>query len=364
MDVNLSTPINQLGYGIAGLNILVNLQALGSNIALFPLSQITEGDCPNEHIKAVREAEKRAGLYNPSAPALRIFHQNRLGEFPGRGRRVGFPFFELTRLTPEEQHHMNNCDDIVVASEWAYQVCWANGITARVWTAPLGVDRTIFHEGLRGKITRVDADHTVFVNVGKWEVRKGHDILLSAFNKAFSKSDRVILKMIPENPFIGRLNQVWAQQYHGSKLGAVNKIQLYPRVKTQADVAHFLASSDCGVFPARAEGWNLELLECLSLGLPSIATDYSAHTEFINDNNCLMILSDKLEPANDGVWFHGQGEWAHLGEAQEEQLIEHMRSIHRMKQIGELPVNVAGIETAEEFSWQKTATHLMRALTQ
>lgn len=362
-DVNYSAPINQLGYGIAGQEILINLLRLGVNAALFPIHPIKDEDCPQQYMREIREAEKRSGLYNPSAPAIRVYHQNKMAEFPGRGRRVGFPFFELSTLTPEERHHLNNCDDLVVASKWAQCVCLENDIQHVPHVVPLGVNRGTFDDQLRTRLTRVDKDHTVFVNVGKWEIRKGHDVLLDAFNKAFSPSDRVILKMIPENPFIGHMNQMWARQFHGSKMGAVNKIQLYPRVRSQLDVARFLATADCGVFPARAEGWNLELIECMSLGLPCIATNYSAHTEFVDENNCLLIQVDKTEPANDGVWFHGQGEWACLGEGQEEQLIEHMRSVHRLKQTGQLPPNVGGIETANKFTWQNTATLLLGALT-
>ena len=39
-----------------------------------------------------------------------------------------------------------------------------------------------------------------------------------------------------------------------------------------------MAEAHCGVFPARSEGWNLGLVEMLSMGRHVIATDYSAHT--------------------------------------------------------------------------------------
>jgi hypothetical protein len=40
----------------------------------------------------------------------------------------------------------------------------------------------------------------VFLNVGKWEYRKGHDVLLEAFNKAFEPTDNVRLVMNCHNP--------------------------------------------------------------------------------------------------------------------------------------------------------------------
>ena len=79
--------------------------------------------------------------------------------------------------------------------------------------------------------------------------------------------------------------------YKGSGLG--NKIRMIPRQKTQNDVYNIMIQTDCGVFPARAEGWNLELLEMMACGKQVIATNYSAHTEFCNPDNCRLINTAK-----------------------------------------------------------------------
>ena len=68
-----------------------------------------------------------------------------------------------------------------------------------------------------------------------------------------------------------------------------------------------MSQTDCGVFPARAEGWNLELLEMMSCGKNVIATNYSSHTEFCNSENCMLVETTELEDAHDGKWFRGQG---------------------------------------------------------
>ena len=56
--------------------------------------------------------------------------------------------------------------------------------------------------------------------------------------------------------------------------------------------------ADCGLFPARAEGWNLELLEMMACGKQVIATNYSAHTEFCTKENSILIESDENIPKN------------------------------------------------------------------
>ena len=359
MKINLNTPINQLGYGIAGLNICEQLIASGNEVALHTIGQ---PQVPVAKQAALNKARALALVYDAVAPTVRIYHQDQLAERVGRGRFIGFPFFELRQFKLGERHHICQTDALCVASQWAKDVVEEQGIGVETFVVPLGVDRTIFNEEL--KVMRNEVDYTVFVNVGKWEVRKGHDSLLHAFNRAFNPADKVILRMMPTLPFPGmeRHNASWHQLYMTSKMGAHGKIDIRPRAETQQEVAKLFSSSDCGVFPARAEGWNLDLLEALSCGLPCIATNYSAHTEFIDDDNCRLIQIDEYELADDHVWFHGDGEWAKLGKDQEDCLVEHLREVHRLKQTGALPRNDAGIATAKQFSWKNTADHLMRAI--
>ena len=81
--------------------------------------------------------------------------------------------------------------------------------------------------------------------------------------------------------------------------------------------------SNNGVFPYFAEGWNLPLLECLSLGIPCIATYYSGPVHYLLDlcNTCasvatkFMIYQDELNMcfANDGIFFRSSpGLWAEV----------------------------------------------------
>lgn len=354
MNLNLIAPLNSLGYGVAGLNVSLALTSEGVNVSLFPIGPVEVDDSKRQ---GVEEMKTNAGHYDPLAPCLRIWHQHSMGEFVGKGLRCGFPFFELNRFNSRERHHLALLDKVCVASDWAKEVV-QNQVGGDVFVAPLGVDREIFHENI--ETDKFEADHTIFFNAGKWEHRKGHDFLLAAFNKAFRPTDKVLLLMLCYNPFLGPRNDLWAKEYKGSAMGG--KIKLIPRLTSQRLVARFLASGDCGVFPSRAEGWNLELLEAMSVGKHVICTHNTAHAMFANDRNARLITCDELEPAEDGVWFHGQGEWSKLGESQEEQLIAHLREIHFLKQTGRLTRNEPGIETAQSFSWQHTAGAILKGL--
>ena len=68
-----------------------------------------------------------------------------------------------------------------------------------------------------------------------------------------------------------------------------HKVRFIDRVGTHQEVYNIMSRVDCGVFPSRAEGWNLELLELMACGKHVITTDYSAHTEFCTEENAMLI---------------------------------------------------------------------------
>jgi glycosyltransferase involved in cell wall biosynthesis len=321
ININFSAPVNISSYGYCGLNILDQFVKLGHQVSLFPLGGGIQA--PESYKTTITDPLQNSNVFDTIAPSLRLWHQ-----------------FDL-----------------------AQQVLLDNGLQREddFYVAPLGVDRNIFHENIM-PVDYDAKDATIFINVGKWEVRKGHDILVEAFNSAFTANDNVQLWMMCVNPFIGeRGNNEWAELYKTSPLG--DKIMLIDRVQTHQEVARIMAKADCGVFPSRAEGWNLELLEMMSMGKPVITTNYSGHTEYANKENSYLIDLPNREIAFDGQFFSGQGSWGMIESQQMEELIHHMRSIHQQKQSGGfIPSNDSGIETAKQFSWERTANSVLEAL--
>lgn len=355
MNINLMVPINDLGYGVAGFNILRELIQRNHEVALFPLGPVI---ADQKYGDMLTKAWQLQDYFDYKAPSIRIFHQNKLAESIGKGQRIGFPIFELNKFTDTEKNHLSSCDKLLVCSRWAKTVIEENGIRVPTFVVPLGVDREIFKP-----VNTQQWPETRFINIGKWEDRKGHDILGEAFCRAFTAEDNVKLMMHCFNPFLKpEQAKVWENLYANTHMG--DKISAsVNRGGPHAVVADLLNQVDCAVFPSKAEGWNLELLEAMSCGKHCIATFYSGHTEFINPNNCHLIDINEKELAFDTYgWFKGQGEWAKIGEPQIEQLIQYMRKIHELKQNNKLPTNHVGIETAQQFSWQNTVSKLLEAI--
>ncbi len=368
-EINLICPINFLGYGYVGTNIFKALVKAGVEVSLFPINK-NNIECLPSEVELIKQGMKRAEFFNPSAPSVRIWHAHDMTMFPaGEGKKIGFPIFELDTFSKLEKHQLLSCDEWCVCSGWAKNIMswelseaelgmdFPRDINSFTNVVPLGVDTEIFKPNglLKSK------DKTVFLNIGKWEKRKGHDVLVDMFNQAFTQEDNVELWMMCENCFNTQEdNDYWEKKYLDSPLG--NKIKLIPRQVTQQDMVRIINKADVGIFPTRAEGWNLEPLEMMACGKHIITTNYSGHTEYCEPINSSMIALDGVEDAYDGKWFFNQGRWGKISQPVIDGFVNEMQLKHIQKQNGMLHQNKAGIVTAQRFSWDNSAEKFMGIL--
>ncbi len=340
-------PINQMGYGVAGTNILFELDKL-VQVDLFPIGGVEITDKKIEDVFNRTSANFDTDF---SSPVVKIWHQHHLIDRVGRGKYYGFPIFELDSFTNVELLNLSCPDELITCSQWGKSVL-EQFVKQKVSVVPLGIDTDIFFPG--------SDKHTGtyrFFTIGKWEIRKAHDVIVECFNRAFEPSDDVELHMMCHNPFLNeQQTNAWIDICENCDLPG--KIIIHPRANTHHDVANFIRNMDCGVYAARGEGWNLELLESMACGKPVIATNYTAHTEFCNKDNSYLVEIEDVEPAFDGIWFHGtRGNWAYIGESQKEQIIEHMRYCYKNR-----PYNNEGIATGRSFTWENSAKKLLEII--
>jgi glycosyltransferase involved in cell wall biosynthesis len=357
MNINICGVVNNLSYGIVTTNIVRSLISIGHKVALFPINP-NNMECEPHLQPSIRMALENAKTLDFYAPCIRIWHQFDMSQFVGKGKKIGFPIFELNRFNKQEKHHLyGGCDQLFVCSKWAKEICERElplplVENDNVKVIPLGVDLSIF-----SPVDRPSNGPFVFLNCGKWERRKGHDILVHAFNKAFSDQDDVELWMMPTNCFnTPEENYKWESLYLESKLG--HKIKLIDRQDSQKDVANFMRRAHCGIFPARAEGWNLEALEMLACAKPLIISANTGHTEYITWDNSFWIDTPNMEPAHDGKWFHGQGDWHSIGGIEVNKIADIMRYAYNQGPVS----NDDGYETACKFTWINTAKEIIGAL--
>jgi glycosyltransferase involved in cell wall biosynthesis len=353
--INLNLPFNNMtGYGIVSTNIWKEIRKL-TKVGIFPIAGVSfDSDLELKWIN--NDFQNNWMPEAKNSACLKIWHINELFNRIGSGRYGVFPFFEIDKINPLDALSLNYADVIFTSCEWARQILIENGIKeSSIVIASPGIDHSIFDYTKYKKPER--NDNYIFINIGKWQKRKGHDILVNAFNHAFSEKDNVELWMINDNPFLTtQETQQWHNLYKRSKLG--EKIKIINRLSTHRDLAQKILEADCGIYPARAEGWNNEIPETMAMNKPVIATNYSAHTAYCTKENSFLIDIKETEPAKDGSSFDGSGNWAKLAQDQIDQMISHMRYVYNNR----ISSNEQGVQTCKSLKWSNTAFTIKKHL--
>lgn len=363
--INIQAPIShQTSYGESAISLVIELERLGIEIALFPIGGLQNSTLDPKityNHDIIKTAINRGlnGQFSKESNSLRIYHAFSMAECIGR-LRYGFPIFELSKFSIAEENHLKQLDHIFVTSKWAKTIV-DDQIKIPTSIVPLGVDSNIFKPTKRTHTT------TKFCICGKIEYRKSTKELIDGFCETFNQDDDVELYLCIANIFNTKEeNLEWTRYIQSRKISS--KIFLLPRFPSSLDVADVLSSCDCLLSMSRGEGWSLPALQMLSTGGHVIATNNTAQTEFLNRENSYLIETPDMEMAWDGKFFLGngfeneKGKWYSIGSEQKSKLSEYMKMIHKKKQSGELGINLNGLETAKRFSWENSAKSLVRAI--
>jgi glycosyltransferase involved in cell wall biosynthesis len=339
-QINLRAPINTTGYGRVGFNVWKNLFYNDKyEVKYYPIG---ETYCEHNWIQSIQQSISTP--FKPDSATLSIWHEHdavtRIGKIPN----FLLTFFERDVLCNNRRRSLDQQDGVLVTSAWAEQIVKESCPNISVNTIPLGVDTTIFKP-----IPKTNVDSTFrILNCGKWEIRKGHDVLVDIINKAFTPDQDVELIMSTSNPFISKEeNEKWQRYYLDTPLGKANKIKFVPFIQdNQLNELYNLA--DVGIFPTKSEGYGLPILEMMACNKPVIVTNYSAITAFCNKDNSYLVDIDEVESAFDGRWFFGDSNWAKIGQKQVDQFVNYLTYLYNNRGF-----NPEGFKTAESLTWQK-----------
>jgi glycosyltransferase involved in cell wall biosynthesis len=345
--INFSGPVNWTGYGGVGMELLRQFLKKNSESSFFPIGECLPEDTIDVELCNLG-ISNAAAHWNCLDPSFRLWHE--FDMFPRYGKvAYGMTFFEIDRLKPQAVIGLFSLEKIFVTSQWAKGVLENHGIYNGE-VVKIGVSKEFYPR------QRKDQGPYKFFNIGKLEIRKGHDILCELFNSAFEPEDDVELYIKWNNPFIANSTQKeFEKQYKSSKMG--KKIH-FVKASSKKDISNLITLGNCGIFPTRAEGFGLPILETIACGRPVITTNYSAPADFCNSTNSFLVNVDKTESAFDNLWFHGDGNWAHIGNSQKEAFIEHMRFCYKNR----LDSNKGTEKTLSEYNWDSCSDRIFEVI--
>ena len=270
--------------------------------------------------------------------------------------------FETDGLPKGAAKSLNRFDEIWVPGEFNLRTFRGAGVSAPIYPIGGGINS----ENYRRTRPVFDGRVTRFLSVFDWQVRKGWRILVEAWARAFLPSDPVELYLKVSrysSTFTdpARQLQTEVEEALDEYLGGIgySRSDLAP-IKVDAvlltDQAYMdlFRSADVYVCPSYGEGWGRPYMQAMAAGLPTIATDWSGQTEFMNSTNSYLIGVDEIVQA-DGSEFDGLFAGQNWAKPSADHLVEILQRVVRDKEAARRVGLVAMKDMAQSWSWKKVA---------
>lgn len=136
--------------------------------------------------------------------------------------------------------------------------------------------------------------------------RKNPLFLMEAFSKAFLEQEQVELVIKTSGAEKFKQYERKLHQFAADK----KNITIINIDMDKNSVNHLINDSDCYVSMHHSEGFGLTLAEAMCLGKPTVATNYSGNTEFMNEDNSFLVDYELGFLLNADANFSSQTLWA------------------------------------------------------
>lgn len=371
---NLNILSYEAGHYKQGINLIGNIEAasgLGQSCRLIARI-LDETQIPFEIYKYTELGEQKAvdttwsdKITNRLPYDINLIHINphELGiaylqmdsEVWNYRYNIGFWLWELEEF-PEEWIPCFKCvDEIWTPSEF---VC--NAIRKKtdlpVKCMPYHVDVKINKEWTRNDF-HLPEDRFLFLMMYDHRScmeRKNPTAVLNAFKKAFSKDDQNVGLVIKVSNSCEEDEKVI-----NNILDGYTNVFYIKETLTRDAVNSLIKCADVFVSLHRAEGFGLVMAEAMLLGTPTIATNWSANTEFMNNEVACMVDYKLIELEKDVFPFKKGSRWA---DPDVEQATRYMKKLYEDKEFYEQIKKKAKVYIEKKLGIERTSDMMKKRL--
>jgi glycosyltransferase involved in cell wall biosynthesis len=227
--------------------------------------------------------------------------------------KIGRTMFETDSIPDGWVPRLNYMDEIWVPTEMSRDIFMKSGVPSeKLRVIGETVDTTFyspkhnFEKLLKKKkynlsrfqdLAKLNFNDTfIFLFVGKFEKRKGIELLIQAYFEEFSRNDKVMLLLLTSayhssNNFRNQIEEIISSKNLDKIREEANMDPPYLILTDiHQDAMPLLYSlADVLVIPSHGEGWGRPHMESMSCQTPVIATNWSGPTAFMNDENSFLV---------------------------------------------------------------------------
>jgi glycosyltransferase involved in cell wall biosynthesis len=275
-------------------------------------------------------------------------------------RRVIYQPWEYTSL-PRAWFDLfqYQADEVWVPSVYVRRSYVEGGIRPdKVHVIPHGVRPAIFHPAVT-PLPLATAKRFRFLFVGGTLWRKGIDILLDAYTRAFRRRDDVclVIKDIGVNSYY-RGHTAGEQIRHLQQDPDAPEILYMTEEVTDNEIARIYTACDCLVHPYRGEGFALPVAEAMACALPVIVTRGGACDDYCGDDHAYWLPA-RLTPITIGIEMMAP---ACVLEPDRDALIAQLQHVFTHRDEGRQKGRTASQHILSHFTWEQAARAVLRRL--
>lgn len=285
------------------------------------------------------------------APTIWIGPVRATTALPG-GPVIGWVTWETTVIPADFRRALLDYSEIWVPSAFCQKlIAAAIGDERPIHVVPEGIDTRRFRPRRRTARRRPFR----FLSVGKWEARKGHDVCLAAFLRAFGPGDDV--ELVLRCALGAGTGAADAAELDGllARIPRALRHRIHLLAEDAIDMPALYASADAFVLTTRAEAWGLPILEAMASGLPCIVTDYGGHLDFCTPHNSLLCRVAGLVAARDPRYFPPPHDWGRWAQPDERHVAVLMRRIHGERGEADALARRARRDAVHRWTWSRSA---------
>jgi len=351
MSLSFNCPINSVSFGQVSVALLreaysrkdsVNVLPIGDKMDL--VSQKEDEDFSkwlDGAVKSFGTAHKRED------PAFKLWHFNGATSFVSDNQAL-FTFYELDSPTETEVNIAKNNRKVIFSSSYSRDVFKAKGVDAHF--VPLGFDSHNF-KVLDKKY--FDDDRIVFTLGGKFEYRKHHGKILSAWAKKFGDDRKYFLQSALFNPFLNpqNNNDLVARSLEHKKYFNMSFMGI---MEKNSEYNDFLNAGNIAIGMSGGEGWGLPEFQSMGLGKHAVILNAHAYKDWATSENAVLVEPSRKIDCADGLFFR-KGEQFNQGQMydwDEDDFISGCEEA--IKRVENNRVNEEGLKIQENFTYGKT----------
>lgn len=339
------------GYAVSSRELVLQLDALGVDVRLAYLygTDWMDNQKDDHRLAAMRQRPKDLSLPQVVYGSGDLFCKN------GGAYRIGYTMLEVDGIPENWVIQANAMDEVWVPSHFNKRTFVESGVQVPVYVMPLGVNFDYFNPRIRA--FRPSPRYT-FLSLFEWGERKAPEVLLKSYHQAFEQDDDVLLLLKIRNTDPGVKVRQQIQALNLPDDGPPVAI-LYNQDFPIHQLGALYRSADCFVLPTRGEGWGLPVIEAMACGLPTIATNWSAQTEFMNEENAYPLRVKKLVAARAKCPYYEGFRWA---QPDEEHLIHLLRYVYEHREESAAKGEQATKDVRSKWTWQHAAERIRARL--